>query len=115
MNSRIMAAAGAVILLVAVVLTATAFSGDQVGAQDAGGYEYGYLVGVPRLESYEIDVSRWAGSAEDKKYLEGHVFVYEQGQTSFDRQINSLRKINELSGQGWELHDAEAGVVRRKR
>jgi len=115
MKTRILAGVGAIVLLAAAVLAGTAFNGGEVGAQDAGGYEYGYLVGVPRLESYEIDVSRWAGSAEDKKYLETHVFVYEQGQTSFDRQINSLRKINELSGQGWELYDAEAGVIRRKR
>ncbi|MCB9933426.1 MAG: hypothetical protein H6841_08400 [Planctomycetes bacterium] len=115
MKTTVMAGVGAIVLLVAAVLVGTALSGDEVGAQEAGGYEYGYLVGVPRLESYEIDVSRWAGSADDKKYLETHVFVYEQGQTNFDRQINSLRKLNELSGQGWELYDAEAGVVRRKR
>lgn len=82
-------------------------------AQQEGVYEYGYLVAVQRLESYEIDLSRWAGSAEDKAYIESHVFVYEEGKSDFDRHVNSLRKLNELAADGWEVVDADAGVMRR--
>lgn len=114
MKSRILAVAGVLVLTVAAVLFATQQGEVEAQAQDSG-YEYGYLLPVPRLESYEIDVSRWAGSAEDKKYLETHVFVYEEGASNFDRQVNSLRKVNELAAQGWELYDAEAGVLRKRK
>lgn len=112
MKSRMLAVAGVMVLAVAAALFAT--QQGEVEAQDSG-YEYGYLLPVPRLESYEIDLNRWAGSAEDKKYLETHVFVYEEGASNFDRQVNSLRRVNELAAQGWELYDADAGVLRRKK
>lgn len=115
MKTTLMAGAGAIVLVAASVFGGLALSNANVEAQTANGYEYGYLVGVPRLESYEIDLNRWAGAEADKKYLDAHVFVYEQGQTNFDRQINSLRKLNELADNGWELVDADAGVVRRKK
>jgi hypothetical protein len=115
MKTTVVAAAGAILLVAASVLAGVALSNANVQAQGADSYEYAYLVGVPRLESYEIDLNRWAGAEPDKKYLETHVFVYEQGPNNFDRQINSLRKLNELAAQGWELVDADAGVLRRKK
>lgn len=107
-------------VVVAIVVMGAMFGGlaltkSPANAQTSGGYEYAYLVVVPRLESYEIDLDRWAGSDEDKKYLQSHVFVYEEGQSRFDRDLNSLKKINELAVDGWELIDAEAGVLRRQR
>ena len=112
MKTRILAVAGVMLLAIAGVMLAT--QQGEVEAQ-ARGYEYAYVVAVPRLESYEIDFSRWAGSTEDKQYIESHVFVYEEGASHFDRQVNSLRKINELADKGWELYDAEAGVMRRSK
>jgi hypothetical protein len=114
MKTKLTAALGAVVLAGAAIVGTLAFSGS-ADAQDASGYEYGYLIAVPRIESYEIETSRWAGSAEDKKYMEAHVFAYEEGQTLFDRRVNGLRRINELAAQGWEVHDAQAGLMRRKR
>jgi hypothetical protein len=114
MKIRLMAGVGAIVLMAAAVFGAIAVSTD-AEAQNADGYEYGYLVPVPRIESYEIETSRWAGSAEDKKYMEAHVFAYEEGATSFDRRVSGLRRMNELAEQGWEVHDAEAGLLRRKR
>ncbi|MBX3473551.1 MAG: hypothetical protein KF754_04145 [Planctomycetes bacterium] len=90
-------------------------TGSSAQAAPEQGYEYGYLVGVPRLESYEIDVSRWGGTNPDKDYLKSHVFPYEQGQTTFSDQVNGLRKMNELSAQGWEVADMKSGLIRRKR
>jgi len=107
--------------LLAAVLVGVASLGVLVGmgssakAAPGDAYEYGYLVGVPRLESYDIDVSRWAGTNEDKEYLKARVFAYEQGQTTFSDQVNSLRKMNELSAQGWEVADMKSGLVRRKK
>lgn len=112
MKSKVIAAS--LVLLVTAGALLFAMRQGEVEAQDTG-YEYAYLLPVPRLESYEIDLSRWAGSAEDKKYMESHVFVYEEGTSAFDKRVNSLRKLNELAAQGWELHDAEAGVLRRRR
>jgi len=109
-----MAGAGVIVLAAAVLIGVLSFD-SKAGAQNADTYEYGFLVPVPRLESYEIDVSRWAGSAEDKKYLEAHVFVYAEGSSTFDRQVNCLRRLNELAAQGWEMSDAQAGLVRRKK
>jgi hypothetical protein len=114
MKTKLMAAVGAVVLVAAAIVCTLGFSSD-AGAQNAEHCEYGYLVPVPRIESYDIDTSRWAGSAEDKKYLAAHVFVYEEGATSFDRRLNSLRRANELAEQGWELQDAAAGLLRRKK
>lgn len=89
--------------------------GSESKAAPAEAWEYAYIVGVPRLESYDIDVSRWAGTNEDKDYLKGHVFAYEQGQTPFSDQVGQLRKLNELAGKGWEVVDAKTGLIRRKR
>jgi hypothetical protein len=114
MKTKLMAALGAVVLVVAAVVGTLSFN-SSAEAQEASGYEYGYLIAVPRIESYEIETSRWAGSAEDKKFMETHVFAYEEGATLFDRRGNGLRRINELAAQGWEVHDAQAGLVRRKR
>jgi hypothetical protein len=114
MKTRLMAGVGAIVLMAAAVFGATLAS-SEAGAQNAEQYEYGYLVPVPRIESYEIETSRWAGSAEDKKYMEAHVFAYEEGATAFDRRVSGLRRMNELAAQGWEVHDAEAGLLRRKK
>ncbi|MBZ0136541.1 MAG: hypothetical protein K8I27_09230 [Planctomycetes bacterium] len=111
MKYGMVALAGVAVLAIAALFVTQQ---GEVQAQE-GGYEYAYLVAVPRLESYDIDFSRWAGSADDKKYLETHVFVYEEGASQFDRRVNSLRRINDLAGDGWELFDAEAGVMRRKK
>ncbi|MBE7491245.1 MAG: hypothetical protein HS108_05750 [Planctomycetes bacterium] len=107
--------------LLAAALAAAASVGMLVGtggsAKAAPGdvYEYGYIVGVPRMESYDIDVSRWGGTNQDKDYLKAYVFAYEQGQTRFSDQVNSLRKLNELSAQGWEVADMKSGLIRRKK
>ncbi len=114
MNSKIITSVVAV-LVISLVALVFAFGSSDADAQANGGYEYGYLISVPRLESYEIDKKRWAGSEKDKKYLNAHVFAYETGQTDFDRHVNSLRKINELSGTGWELVDAKVGLMRREK
>jgi hypothetical protein len=105
--------AGAV--LVGAVTAALVATGGESRAAQAEGWEYAYIVGVPRLESYDIDVSRWAGENADKDYLKAHVFPYEQGQTVFSEQVGALRKINELAGKGWEVVDAKTGLIRRKR
>lgn len=115
MKRRVYATMGAAVLVVAAAFTGLALSNNPADAQQQGVYEYAYLVAVPRIESYEIDLSRWAGSDEDKEYIKTHVFVYEEGQSSFDRHRNSLQKINELAGEGWELVDAQVGVMRRKK
>jgi ABC-type glycerol-3-phosphate transport system substrate-binding protein len=114
MKTKLMAALGAMVLMAAAVFGAIAVSTD-AEAQKADHYEYGYLVPVPRIESYEIETSRWAGSAEDKKFMEAHVFAYEEGANNFDRRVNGLRRMNELAAQGWEVCDAEAGLLRRKK
>jgi hypothetical protein len=114
MKTKLMAAVGVAVIAVASVIGTLAFTSD-AGAQSEGGYEYGYLIPVPRIESYEIETSRWAGSAEDKKFMEAHVFAYEEGATSFDRRVNGLRRMNELAAQGWEVTDAQAGLLRRKK
>ena len=114
MNTKVITA-----LSLALVLTVGAaligLSSTDASAQSQGNYEYGYLIAVPRLESYEIDKKRWAGAEADKKYLETHVFAYETGQSEFDKHVNSLRKVNELADAGWELVDAQVGLVRRKK
>jgi hypothetical protein len=101
--------------IVAVMLTAAWFGRpDRVDAQQAG-YEYGYVLPVGRLESFEIDLGRWAGKPGDKEYHTSHVFAYEEGSSDFERRVNSLRRINELAAQGWEMVDAKAGLIRRSR
>jgi hypothetical protein len=85
---------------------------NDVHAQ-ARGYEYAFLLPVSRLESYEIDLSRWAGKPADKEYHETHVFAYEEGSSEFERRVNCLRRMNELGAQGWDMIDAKAGVLRR--
>jgi hypothetical protein len=115
MKTKLIAGAGALVLVATVAVAGLMFSGGEAQAQGVEQYEYGYMLPVPRLESYEIDVKRWAGNDKDKEYLRSRVFVYEEGQTSFERQINSLRLLDKLSADGWELHDAKAGVLRRKK
>lgn len=107
-------------LLAAVLVGVASIAGMMAmgtQARAAGGdqYEYAYLVGVSRLESYEIDVSRWAATGDDKEYLKGHVFAYEQGSTTFSDQVNGLRKMNELAAAGCEVADAKSGLLRRKK
>ena len=89
--------------------------GSTVAAQDTGVWEYGYFIPVPRVESYKLDIERWAGSKEDKVFLKAHVFVYAQGQTTFANHINSIRRMNELSSDGWEIYDAKVGLLRRRK
>lgn len=115
MNTKLMAGAGALVLLVAVSIAGVNFASKDADAQGVDRYEYAYMQSVPRIESYEIDLKRWAGADADKQYLKSRVFVYEEGQTNFERQINSLRLLDELAADGWELADADAGVLRRKR
>lgn len=115
MKTKWMASVGVLVLLVAVAVSGVLISSNEAEAQNAGKYEYGYMMPVPRLESYEIDLKRWAGNDADKQYLRSRVFVYEEGQTNFERQINSLRLLDELSGDGWELIDPQAGTLRRSR
>lgn len=103
------------VALVGAVFTGLLALGGETKAAAEDGWEYAYIIGVPRLESYEIDVSRWAGESTDKEYLKSHVFAYEQGQTTFSEQVGALRKINELAGKGWEIVDAKTGLIRRKR
>jgi hypothetical protein len=105
----------AAVLVVVASVGVLAGMGTSAKAAPGDVYEYGYVVGVPRLESYEIDVSRWGSTNEDKDYLKSHVFAYEQGQTTFSNQVNGLRKMNELSAQGWEVADVKAGLIRRKK
>lgn len=114
MNSKIVTSV-ALVLAVSVIAFVFAFGSSEADAQANGGFEYGYLISVPRLESYDIDKGRWAGSEKDKKYLNAHVFAYETGRTDFDRHVNGLRKINELADSGWELVDAQAGLMRREK
>ena len=114
MKTRLMAGVGAIVLMAAAVFGAVLVS-SEAGAQNAEQYEYGYLVPVPRITGYQEETGRWNGNEEDKKYLEAHVFVYEEGATNFDRRVNSLRRVNELAAQGWELQDAQAGLLRRKK
>lgn len=114
MKTKVMAAVGVLVLVGASVLGTLAFS-SSANAQAEAGYEYAYLIHVPRLESYEIETSRWAGSAEDKKFMEAHVFAYEEGATNFDRRVNGLRRMNELAAMGWEVTDAQAGLLRRRK
>ena len=106
-----------VVLSAALILSALAgmSSGSEVQAQANKSYEYGYIVPVQRLESYELEVGRWAGTDADKKYLASHVFPYAQGENMHIQRLNALRLINKLSEEGWELMDAQAGVVRRAR
>lgn len=105
----------AALALVLAVAVGTLLTARPAAAAPQDAYEYAYFAGVPRLESYEIDLSRWAGSEEEKDYVRGHVFVYQTGQTTFENQHNSLKRLNELSAQGWELWDADAGVLRRRK
>ena len=115
MKTKLIAGVGALTLIAALAVTGVMFGGGEAQAQGVERYEYGYMLPVPRLESYEIDVKRWAGNDKDKEYLRSHVFVYEEGQTNFERQINSLRLLDELSADGWEMADAQAGLLRRKK
>ncbi len=114
MGKRI--AAGVAIGALAVVLAWGGISlarPQTVNAQRASGYEYGFLLPVPRLESYEIDLGRWAAKPTDKEYYNALVFPYEEGSSAFDRRVNSLRRLNALAAEGWELVDAESGLLRR--
>ncbi|MCC7508828.1 MAG: hypothetical protein IT464_05605 [Planctomycetes bacterium] len=86
---------------------------EPVNAQRASGFEYGFLLPVPRLESYDIDLGRWAAKPTDKEYHNALVFPYEEGSNTFERRVNCLRRLNGLSADGWELVDAEAGLLRR--
>ncbi len=114
MGKRMMAGlvTGALAVLIAWGATSLAREGT-VQAQEARGFEYAYLLAVPRLESYEIDQSRWAGKPADKDFHAQHVFAYEEGASEFERRVNWLRRMNELGAQGWELVDGRAGVMRR--
>lgn len=87
----------------------------EVKAAPTESYEYAFLLPVPRLEGYEIDLNRWASPQQDKDYLVAHVFAYEEGQNQFERRLNCLRRVNELAEKGWELTDAETGLMRRKK
>lgn len=106
--------AGAFVLL-ASALAVVGWMREPAEAQQVTVYEYAYLIAVPRIESYDVNVARWASNATDKEYLDRHVFPYEEGQSHFDRQVNSLRKMNELAALGWEVHDAEVGLLRRRK
>lgn len=103
------------VLIVGTVIASILALGGETKAAPTDAWEYAYIQGVPRLESYDIDVSRWAGTNEDKDYLKGHVFAYEQGQTTFSDQVGALRKMNDLAGKGWEMVDTKTGLIRRKR
>lgn len=110
---RLKTLAMVVVLLATGAVGALIISDKGARAQQGGVYEYAWLVGVPRLESYEIDVSRWGATNEDKDLLKARVFAYETGSTSFNKQVNSLRRMNELAAQGWEPVDVESGLLRR--
>lgn len=87
----------------------------EVKAAPSETYEYAFLLPVPRLEGYEIDLNRWASAQQDKEYLASHVFAYEEGQNQFERRLNCLRRVNELAEKGWELTDVQTGLMRRKK
>jgi len=110
--------AAAIVLLVVLSIT-LAFTFGQgapvAQAQANKSFEYAYIVKVNRLESYNIELERWAGAAKDKDYLGAHVFAYEQGETIHIERLNSLTLLNRLAGEGWELFDAQQGVLRRSK
>ena len=114
MKNRLAVWSAALALVVAVAV-GTLLTARPAAAAPQDAYEYAYFVGVPRVESYDIDLSRWAGAEDEKEYLRSHVFVYEQGQTNFENHHNSLKRLNELASQGWDLWDAKAGVLRRRK
>ena len=87
---------------------------NEVQAQ-ARGYDYAFLLPVARLESYEIDLGRWAAKPTDKEFHAEHVFAYEEGANEFERRVNCLRRLNELGAKGWEMVDAKAGLLRRSK
>ncbi len=117
MDKRVIGAFAAALLLASVLVAGVLTTGSE-GAEaqvvDAR-YEYGYLLAVDRLEGYEIDLDRWAAPKGGKTFMREHVFPYEIGTSEFDRRLNGLKKLNELSSQGWEIVDAQEGLLRRMR
>jgi hypothetical protein len=112
MKNRVYAAS---LVLAALVVAALFTLAKPAGAQNTGVYEYGYVVPVQSVESYQIEIERWAGEKKNKEYLASHVFVYERGDSVHVERLNSLMLLNKLAQEGWELADAQAGVIRRKR
>jgi hypothetical protein len=104
----------ATLLAVLVLMVGVfAFSAQQPAQAQARGYEYGYVVKVGRLESYELEVERWAGQPKDKQYLASHVFVYASGENVHIERLNALMLLNRLAAEGWEVVDAREGLIRR--
>lgn len=107
-----------VLALIAVLMVsvgAFAFSIQQPALAQSKGYEYGYIVKVSRLESYELEVERWAGQPKEKQYLASHVFPYAAGENVHIERLNALTLMNRLAGEGWEVVDAREGLIRRAR
>jgi hypothetical protein len=115
MKKLFVLALAALLVMSAVAVSLAARSARPVQAQGAEAFEYGLLQPVRRKESYEIDLSRWAAGREDKDFYAARAFVYEEGTGPLDRQLNYLRKLNELAAQGWEMADAPTGLIRRRR
>jgi hypothetical protein len=89
--------------------------GGHAHAQSGEVWEYGYLVNVVSVESWEIGIRSWSGSQEDKAYLRAHVFPYERGLSDNDLTLNRLRRMNELAEEGWEVCYEPSGLLRRRR
>jgi hypothetical protein len=112
--NRVTAACVASVLVLAVAWVLVATTDGAAEAQMAESWQYGYLLAVPRLESYDIELNRWAAPAGDKDFHRAHVFPFEEGTSAFTRRVNQLRRLNELSASGWEVVDADRGLIRRR-
>lgn len=98
-----------------VMALSTLNVGKAVHAQAGEIWEYAYLVEVDRIDTYEGGLQAWNANRGDKDYFRAHMFPYERGFHVNDRTLNRLKKINALAEQGWALHDAESGLLVRRR
>jgi hypothetical protein len=112
--NRLAAAGIASALVIAAAWSLVAMTDHSADAQAMESWQYGYLLPVPRLESYDIELNRWAAPPGDKDFHRAHVFPFEEGTSAFTRRVNQLRRLNELSAQGWEVVDADRGLIRRR-
>lgn len=77
--------------------------------------EYGLILGVPSVESYDIDLDQWADDKNKlKPVVKKNVFVYHvTGHDHHDRG-SYLAKLNQLGNEGWRVLDAKAGLLERR-
>ncbi len=115
MNKLLTTASLIAVLTIGALVLGLVSGGREISAQPAGKYEYACMVAAPRVDQYNKDFDGWSGDKAAKDYLKAHVFVFESGDSVHAERLNSLKLLNELAAQGWEVVDAQRGLLRRAR